>query len=264
MRVNIVPHSFCGLILWGIFICPASGQAIPQPNRTDMPVSDGSRTADWKTLVPNTLEDQKQIFATFPDQLVHGKHWVPVLAVAAVTTGLVVADQYDTPFFRRTRSLNSFNSAFSSANTAGGILLTPVAFYSFAYFSKDSYAKQTAFLTAESALDGEIVDVAMKLVSDRQRPSAILKTGNFADSFVEGKAHFNGSFPSDHTVAAFSIATVISRRYGPRHKWVPPVAYGLSAAIGFSRISGSAHFPSDVFFGAAVGYCIGRFVVLHE
>jgi membrane-associated phospholipid phosphatase len=187
-----------------------------------------------------------------------------VLTVAAATTGLVIADQYDAGYFRRATSLNSFNSAFFSTNTAAGILLAPVAFYSAGYFSKDDYAKQTALLSAESALDGEIVDVVLKLISDRRRPSAIPKTSNFADSFVEGKNHFNGSFPSAHTIAAFSVATVVSRRYAPRHKWVPVVAYGLSAAIGFSRISASAHFPSDVFLGAALGYSIGRFAVLHQ
>ncbi len=257
-------RSLCTLILWGGFAHAASSQGVPQSNHQDTTVSDESRTCDWRTFLPNTLDDQKRIFATFPSQLVHGKHWVPVLAVAAATAGLVIADQYDAGYFRRTTSLNSFNSVLSSTNTATGILLVPVALYSAGYFSKDDYAKQTAFLSAESALDGEIVDVVLKLVSDRQRPSAIPKTSNFADSFVEGKNHFNGSFPSDHTVAAFSVATVVSRRYGRRHKWVPIVAYGLSAAVGFSRISASAHFPSDVFLGAVVGYSIGRFAVLHE
>jgi membrane-associated phospholipid phosphatase len=140
----------------------------------------------------------------------------------------------------------------------------PVAFYSAGYFSKNSYMKETAVLAAESAIDGEIVDTVFKLISDRQRPSVIPKTGNFADSFIEGTSHLNGSFPSGHTVAAFSVATVISRRYGHVHKWVPVVAYGLSAAIGFSRISSSQHFPADVFLGAAVGYGIGRFAVLHQ
>lgn len=91
-------------------------------------MSDESRTCDLCTFLPNTLDDQKRIFATFPSQLVHGKHWVPVLAVTAATAGLVIADQYDAGYFRRTTSLNSFNSALSSTNTATGILLVPVAF----------------------------------------------------------------------------------------------------------------------------------------
>jgi membrane-associated phospholipid phosphatase len=43
---------------------------------------------------------------------------------------------------------------------------------------------------------------------------------------------------------------------------VPWVAYGIAGAIGFSRVSGQAHFPSDVFLGAALGSSISRYVVL--
>jgi membrane-associated phospholipid phosphatase len=42
------------------------------------------------------------------------------------------------------------------------------------------------------------------------------------------------------------------------------VAYGLSSLVEFSRLTQSAHFPSDVFMGAALGYGIGRFAVLRN
>ena len=61
---------------------------------------------------------------------------------------------------------------------------------------------------------------------------------------------------------SFSIATIFARRYR-EHRWVPYVAYGVAAAISFSRISTGAHFPSDVLFGAATGFAIARFSVLH-
>jgi membrane-associated phospholipid phosphatase len=73
----------------------------------------------------------------------------------------------------------------------------------------------------------------------------------------------HGSFPSGHTIAAFSIATVVARRYG-NHRWVPYAAYGMAALVGFSRLSLSAHFLSDVFMGGALGYSISRFTVLRQ
>jgi membrane-associated phospholipid phosphatase len=36
----------------------------------------------------------------------------------------------------------------------------------------------------------------------------------------------------------------------------------VAGTIGFSRITLQAHFPADVFLGAALGYSISRFVVL--
>jgi hypothetical protein len=48
-----------------------------------------------------------------------------------------------------------------------------------------------------------------------------------------------GSFPSGHTIAGFSVATVVSRRYGKKHRWVPDAAYGMAALVGASRERGS-------------------------
>jgi len=82
---------------------------------------------------------------------------------------------------------------------------------------------------------------------------------NGQGSWIRG----NGSFPSGHTIAAFSIATVIARRY-PNQRWVKYAAYGIAAAVGFSRLTLSAHFPSDVFVGGVLGYSISRFAVLGQ
>jgi membrane-associated phospholipid phosphatase len=71
------------------------------------------------------------------------------------------------------------------------------------------------------------------------------------------------SFPSGHAITAFSIATIFADRYS-RHRWVPWVAYGLAATVGFSRITTQAHFTSDVFVGAVLGYSISHYVVLQR
>jgi hypothetical protein len=42
------------------------------------------------------------------------------------------------------------------------------------------------------------------------------------------------------------------------------VAYTLATAISFSRVTTGAHFPSDVFIGAATGFAIARFDVLRH
>ena len=61
--------------------------------------------------------------------------------------------------------------------------------------------------------------------------------------------------------SAASIATVFANRYR-QHRWVPWVAYGLAGGVGFSRVPTQAHFPSDVFAGAVLGYTISHYVVL--
>ena len=126
--------------------------------------------------------------------------------------------------------------------------------------------RRTALLAGEAVANSEILTTVFKDVDRRLRPAAIPAAGNFADTWFKDNTHnfhSNGSFPSGHTIAAFSIATVIARRYG-NHRWVPYVAYGGAALVAFSRVTLSSHFVSDVFMGGALGYSISRFVVLRE
>ena len=236
-----------------------SPSKFPQP--TD-PLS-SARPVSWKSLAPNILHDQKSIW-TFPSQLAHGEHWKPALGVTAAVGALVALDAYDTPYFRRTSAFSGFNRSLSGRNTALAITLVPVSFYALGQVRKDSYATQTSLLAGEAVADAEIFAWVFKTADARRRPGAIPPGGNYSDSWFESYSSplsGQGSFPSGHTIAAFSIATVFARRYG-RHRWVPWVAYGGASLIGFSRITLQAHFPSDVFAGAAFGYMISRYAVL--
>ena len=120
--------------------------------------------------------------------------------------------------------------------------------------------QQTALLAGEAAIDTEILAKVLKETTRRIRPSEFGPNRNFGDSFYEGTG---SSMPSGHAIVAFGVATVIARRYG-NHKWVPYVSYGAAALIGFSRVTQSAHYISDVFIGSALGYSVGRFAVLRQ
>jgi membrane-associated phospholipid phosphatase len=216
-------------------------------------------------LVPNILCDQKRVW-TFPWHLAQGTDIIPSISVVGATTGLVLLDPSTAPYFRRTNTFHTFNQVLSGNNTSLTILLVPVSYYGLSLLRHDSYGQGTALLVGEAVVDSEIVDTVIKSVSRRLRPQDIPPDGNFADTWFKSKGAWwrgNGSFPSGHEIAAISVATVFSRRYGRTHKWVPWVAYGAAGLIGFSRITLSAHFPSDVFLGAALGYGITRYAVLH-
>jgi len=58
-------------------------------------------------------------------------------------------------------------------------------------------------------------------------------------------------FPSSHMATAAGLAIVLACFY-PRGRWLFPA---LAALAGCQRVLAQAHFPSDVFWGAAVG-CI--------
>jgi membrane-associated phospholipid phosphatase len=219
----------------------------------------------WKKLPRRILTDQKDIWL-FPAQLVRGRYWIPTAAVVGGTAALVVADPHIAPYFRKhAGSLDDLNDTFDASITTAETALVPLSLLAAGYIRHDQYQVNTSLLAGEAYVDSAIVDVALKAITQRKRPTSIPPSGPFNDTFFKNsRSRFTeGSFPSGHAIGAFSIATVVANRYN-HHRWVPIAVYGLATAISFSRVTTSAHFPSDVFLGAALGYAIAKFQVLRQ
>lgn len=248
-----------------LFLSVLASAQVPPDIPESHPAADTDRSVSWKELLPNILSDQKKIWL-FPLHLGQPNVFIPTAAVIGATAGLVALDPYDAPYFHNTTSFSGFNKVFSGSNSSYGVIAVPVSFYLIGLARKDSKMQKTALLAGEAVANAEIVTTIFKDIDRRVRPAAIGKGGNYSDTFFDSPGSVlrgRGSFPSGHTIAAFSVATVIARRY-PHHRWVPFVAYGLAGAIAFSRVSLSAHFVSDVFMGGALGYSISRFAVLRQ
>jgi membrane-associated phospholipid phosphatase len=243
---------------------PAADPGVPQGNANGTGATHDSDIS-WKHLPMRVLQDQKNLWL-FPTQLARGRHWVPTLAIAGVTGALIATDPHDEPYFRNNSAFEETSEIFSTTNTEIVEIGFPAAVYLTGLLRHDSYTEQTAILAAEAYVDSVIPNVVIKDISRRLRPSAVPPNRDFRDTFFQSGVTVVGkgsSFPSGHATAAFSIATVMARRYG-EHKWVPWVAYSVAALISLSRISDMAHFPSDVFLGAALGYTITRFDVFRD
>jgi len=216
-------------------------------------------------LAKNVLHDQKPIW-TFPGKTVRGKHWKPVLAVALGTAGLVVLDPYTEPYFHDRSRFSAYNTGpLRGRNTTLAETLTPVAFYVAGLAKHSTHARNTGLLAAEGLVGAQIVSFVMKQAAGRLKPSDIPPDGNLRDTWFKYKGGLTngGSFPSGHSASAFAVATVIAERY-PEHRWLPWVAYGTATFLSLSRLPARAHFPSDIFIGAALGYSISHFVVLRK
>lgn len=61
------------------------------------------------------------------------------------------------------------------------------------------------------------------------------------------------SFPSQHTSAAFSAATLLHKEYGGRSAWYSVGGYTVAAVTGGLRVAKDNHWLSDVLAGAGVG-----------
>lgn len=267
--------------IWGVLfllccagICAPNG--IAQSSNSNLPDSPSQvafsdhggdpasqRQVSWHSLPKDFLHDQKGIWL-FPVQLGKGKHWLPTVAITGVTAGLIVTDPHAMPYFRAHQgNLDDIDDVFATSVTSAEVIALPATLMAVGYARHDNYQVGTALLAGEAYADSAVVDLAIKAITRRKRPSDVLGTGSFNDTFFAGgQSPFKGSsFPSGHAVGAFSVATVIAKRYR-NHKWVPWLAYGFAGAVSLSRVSTLSHFPSDVFLGAALGYTVATYSVL--
>jgi membrane-associated phospholipid phosphatase len=255
-------------------ICAPPNWACAQEAGADLPDSPSElsrakhgdqieREVSWRTLPKDFLHDQKNIWL-FPTQWAKGRYLLPTLAIVGGTAGLIVADPHVMPYFRdHSRNLDDINDVFDSTITTGEVLALPASLLFAGYVRHDTYQVSTALLAGEAYADSAVVDLAIKAITRRKRPSDVPPGGSFNDTFFSGgQSPFKGSaFPSGHTAGVFSVATVVATRYR-NHRWVPWVTYAFATAVSFSRVTTLSHFPSDVFLGAALGYTITRYQVL--
>ncbi|WP_339815173.1 phosphatase PAP2 family protein [uncultured Imperialibacter sp.] len=89
------------------------------------------------------------------------------------------------------------------------------------------------------------------LFPEMMRPKVFFKSGEL--QFIEGvDIHSKFSFPSGHTVTAFSIATFLVLAF-PKSRWMAWAAFGYAFLVGTSRVYLSQHFFMDVYAGALLG-----------
>lgn len=224
----------------------------------------GEREVTWRSLPRDFLHDQKNIWFVFPSQLARGHYWIPTLAVAGGTAALIYADPHAMPYFQKhATNLDDFNDVFDAYIATGEVIAIPAVLMTAGYMRHDNYEVSTALLAADAYADSAIVNLAVKAITRRERPTDIAPGAPFTGTFFNGgTSPFKGSsFPSGHATGAFSVATVVATRYR-NHRWVPWAMYSFATVISLSRITTSAHFPSDVFLGAALGYTVTRYQVL--
>jgi hypothetical protein len=121
---------------------------------------------------------------------------------------------------------------------------------------KDDYMKETAFMAGESFISANILGTIIKYSVGRARPY----TGDGKSKFTPFVFKTSrASFPSGHTVSAFSVATVFAER--SNSILIKILFYATASATAFERIYFDKHWSSDVFFGATLGYLIGKDIV---
>jgi membrane-associated phospholipid phosphatase len=249
MRSNRISNCLFATIVCLILfsISPnTQGQAPASPSPTPQPAATPSLE---KQFFRNILHDQKAIW-TSPFHL-HGRdsRWLAPLGLG--TAAFIATDRRTGDEIAESRrQLKTIrNVSFSgSGYGVGGVALT---FYLFGRAKHDDRARETGLLGAEALVDSALVVTALKEITQRSRPLAGKDRGDFFDG--------GSSFPSGHSIEAWSLATVIANEYHDR-RLVQLAAYGIAGAVSVARFTGEKHYLSDVLVGSALGYGIGRYV----
>jgi len=241
------------------------GSAQTEKPRVDSTTGVPQREATWRSMPGDFLHDQKDLW-TFPVRLFKGHSVLPTAIVLGGTVGLIYADPHIMPYFRtHQKNLDKANDVFDPMITTAEVIAIPAGLLTAGYIRHDDREVNTAILATEAYGDSVVINLAMKAITRRQRPSDVPPGGDFGDTFFNGgKSPLHGSsFPSGHSMAVWSVATVVAERYRHRGKpWIPILSYTLATAISFSRITEAAHFPSDVWLGASLGYTIAKYQTL--
>ncbi len=265
MRTGITLLFVIGCTAASLLTAQVSAPDSDSTSSTSQPVPAYQRPVSLGRIIPNIVDDQSKIWL-FPAKLNKKKGWIPTALILGTTAALIALDSRDAPYFRKTSSFSGFNNVFTGNATAISTAIVPVSLYAAGWVRRDTKMQSTALLAGEAVADSEILAFVLKDVFKRVRPASIPPAANFSDTWFESRGSLlssNGGMPSGHTIAAFSVATIVARRYG-NHRWVPYVSYGMAALVAFSRLALSAHFVSDVFVGGALGYSVSRFAVLQQ
>jgi hypothetical protein len=245
-----------GLVLALVAVCaichaqtwpPASASAKSVPNAPEP-----QQTVTVRQTPLNILKDQGAIWSS-PARIrdTDLNYLIPlglVVTVAMTTDHQVMSEKVS--------QKKSFNDANTKASNVlvSPFIAAPPAMYLLGHFAHSEHARETGILSGEALVDSLVVEQGMKLAFMRERPTVDGARGKFFQTSVG----VDGSFPSNHSMLAWSSAAVLAEEYPSRLNTL--AFYGVATGVSLTRVLGQQHFPSDVLVGSAFGWMIGRYV----
>ena len=206
-----------------------------------------SETKLGLSLLKNITLDQKAIWTSPWHLRLADANWIlPFAGIAAVS---LASDTHISRSLTHSPSLVTKTNSFSNygIGALGGVT---GGMYLLGRITHNDHEQEAALLSGEAAVDAVGVTTVLQYSFGRQRPS----DGSGEGSFWHGGT----SFPSDHSTAAWAVASVMAHEYpGPLSKLF---FYGMASAVSVSRVTGKDHFPTDVLAGAAIGWFVGQHV----
>ncbi len=187
-----------------------------------------------------------------------GGDWIKLGIIAGATGLLMTQDKNLHTLAAKTKSQN-MNTILEAGQFYGSInsaILFPSGFYLGGLLSGNKEIRTTGRILFESLLISGLTVQIIKIVSGRARPYND-KGPYYYNSFNLDNDY--NSFPSGHTVIAFTISSVLAARI--KNTYASIGLYTLASFTAFQRIYSENHWFSDTFLAAAIGAIVGNSLV---
>ncbi len=187
------------------------------------------------------------------------KDWI--LAGSAVVAGslIYIFDDDIRDLIQRNRSsfTNNFSENFVEPFGSGMYSLPLLGLlYITGEASQNSKSKTIALNGVKTFVFSATFATVLKQITKRHRPYQDLEANSRLWDGPFGNSNYS-AFPSGHTMVSFALASYISSEYKDK-LWVGISTYTIASLVGLSRINDDKHWASDVFFGAVLGYAVGK------
>jgi membrane-associated phospholipid phosphatase len=158
--------------------------------------------------------------------------------------------QVRTHFVRPGESTNSYS--LQDALPAAGVF---VATWASATLLNDNNGRREAWAMFEAAGLSSVAGYVIEYAAGREGPN----NTNDPNAWRKGGL---GSFPSEHTTAAFAIGTVLAESGNDDYRWARRIlGYGIGIFTGYERLKHNQHWLSDTVAGAALGAASAHFTM---
>jgi hypothetical protein len=200
----------------------------------------------------NLLKDEGAIWSS--PARIRGEDFGYLIPLGLAVTGAITTDH------QAMSEVVSHNAGFNKNNIDASnalvspFIAAPAVMFVAGHLTRNEHARETGILGGEAILNGLVVEQGMKFIFWRERPTVDNARGKFFQTSVGS----DSSFPSSHSVIAWSSAAVLADEYPGRLNQLG--IYTLATGVSLTRVLGQQHFPSDVLVGSAFGWMIGHYV----
>lgn len=188
--------------------------------------------------------------------------WLVAGGVAATTGLLMLADEEVNDTWRddiKSGTLDDFLDVMEFFGDSQFVIFSSLGGYALGELVGSDRDQEAALLVAQSFVLSAGLTQGLKFAFRRQRPDDS-RDDQFS-FFSSDASKTNSAFPSGHATNAFSMAAVLTNVYDEQVPWLGWVLYPVATMTALARVNNERHWGSDVFFGGALGYFIGRMVV---